>query len=96
VVEKRLVTPISHYICSDQVKKGDLITIDLRGGEFVFLRETGVTSWEELESLGPFPPAKWARADLGVKDDGGEKKEIVEPAAPTVLAGALTGAGVPD
>jgi ATP-dependent Clp protease ATP-binding subunit ClpC len=96
VVEKHLVTPISHYICSDQVKKGDLITVDLCDGAFAFLRETGVTSWEELESLGPFPPAKWARADLGVKDDGGEKKEIVEPAAQAVLAGALTGAGVPD
>ncbi len=97
VVEKRLVTPISHHICSYQVKKGDLITVDLQDGEFVFLKETGVTSWEELESLGPFPPAKWARSDLGVKDDGGEKKEIVEP-APQVAAhaGALTGAGVPD
>jgi len=96
VVEQRLVTPISHHICSDQIRKGDLITVDLRDGEFVFLRETGVTSWDELESLGPFPPAKWARTDLGVKDDGGEKKEIVERAKVVAHAGALTGAGVPE
>ncbi len=97
VVEKHLVTPISHYICSDQIKKGDLITVDLRDGEFVFLKETGVTSWEELENLGPFPPAKWARTDLGVKDDGGEKKEIVERTAQIVAhAATLSGAGVPE
>jgi len=97
VVEKHLVTPISHYICSDQIKKGDLITVDLRDGEFVFLKETGVTSWEELENLGPFPPAKWARTDLGVKDDGGEKKEIVERTAQVVAhAASLSGAGAPE
>lgn len=97
VVEKHLVTPISHYICSDQIKKGDLITVDLRDGEFVFLKETGVTSWEELENLGPFPPAKWARTDLGVKDDGGEKKEIVERTAQVVAhAATLSGAGAPE
>lgn len=97
VVEKHLVTPISHYICSDQIKKGDLITVDLHDGEFVFLKETGVTSWEELENLGPFPPAKWARTDLGVKDDGGEKKEIVERTAQVVAhAATLSGAGVPE
>jgi ATP-dependent Clp protease ATP-binding subunit ClpC len=76
VVERRLVTPLSHHICSDQIKKGDLITVDFRQGEFLFHKEAGVTSWEELESLGPFPETKWARTDLGVKDDGGEKKEM--------------------
>jgi ATP-dependent Clp protease ATP-binding subunit ClpC len=78
VVEKEIVTPISHYICSDQIRKGDLITVDVNEGDFVFRKETGVTSWEELESLGPFPETRWAKEDLGVKDDGGEKKQIVE------------------
>jgi ATP-dependent Clp protease ATP-binding subunit ClpA len=97
VVEQRLVTPISRYICSDQIRKGDLITVDLNGEEFIFLKETGVTSWEELEGLGPFPPAKWARTDLGVKDDGGEKKEIVEHAGRvTAHAGVLEGVGAPE
>jgi ATP-dependent Clp protease ATP-binding subunit ClpC len=78
VVEKEIVTPISHHICSDQIRKGDLITVDVSDDEFVFRKETGVTSWEELESLGPFPDSRWAKEDLGVKDDGGEKKQIVE------------------
>ncbi len=93
IVEKEIVTPISHYICSDQIRKGDLITVDLEEGEFLFRKETGVTSWEELEGLGPFPEAKWAKEDLGVKDDGGEKKQIVEEIVQVVAnAGALTGA----
>ena len=92
VVEKEIVTPISHYICSDQIRKGDLITVDLANEGFVFRKETGVTSWEELESLGPFPETQWAKEDLGVKDDGGEKKEIVEQISQVVAtAGAFSG-----
>ena len=95
VVEKDIVTPISHYICSDQIRKGDLITVDVEEGsdELVFRKETGVTSWEELESLGPFPGTQWTKEDLGVKDDGGEKKQIVEEITRVVAnAGALSGA----
>ncbi len=93
VVEKEIVTPISHYICSEQIRKGDLITVDLSDDALVFRKETGVTSWEELESLGPFPETHWAKEDLGVKDDGGEKKQIVEEITQVVAnAGAMTGA----
>jgi ATP-dependent Clp protease ATP-binding subunit ClpC len=93
VVEQRIVTPISHHICSDQIRKGDLITVDLDEGDFVFRKETGVTSWDELENLGPFPEMRWAKEDLGVRDDGGEKKQIVEEVAQVVAtAGALGGA----
>ncbi len=93
VIECKIVTPISHYICSDQIRKGDLITVDMKDDRFIFQKEAGVTSWEELESLGPFPDTKWAKEDLGVKDDGGEKKELIEEAAPALAqAGSLTGA----
>jgi ATP-dependent Clp protease ATP-binding subunit ClpC len=97
IIEKEIVTPISHHICSDQIRKGDLITVDLdEDGEeptLVFRKETGVTSWEELESLGPFPETQWIKEDLGVKDDGGEKKELVEEITRVVAsAGAMTGA----
>jgi ATP-dependent Clp protease ATP-binding subunit ClpB len=85
VMEKRIVTPISHYICSDQIKKGDLITVDAGADDFIFQKESGVTDWDELESLGPFPETKWAKEDLGVKDDGGEKKEIVEEAGKALV-----------
>ena len=93
VVEKEIVTPISHYICSDQIRKGDLITVDVSDDEYLFRKETGVTSWEELESLGPFPETQWAKEDLGVKDDGGEKKQIVEEISHVLAnAGAFSGA----
>ncbi len=94
MVERDIVTPISHYICSDQIRKGDLITVDLKGDELVFLKETGVTSWEELAKMDPFPDEKWAKEDLGVKDDGGEKKELVEELTREVAAvgGAFGGA----
>jgi ATP-dependent Clp protease ATP-binding subunit ClpC len=96
VVEMEIVTPISHYICSEQIRKGDLITVDLNEDgdtpELVFRKETGVTSWEELDSLGPFPESQWAKEDLGVKDDGGEKKLIVEEIARVVAnAGVMSG-----
>jgi len=93
VVERRIVTPISHHICSEQIRKGDLITVDIEDGELIFRKETGVTSWEELESLGPFPESRWAKEDLGVRDDGGEKKEMVEEITQVVAtAGAFSGA----
>jgi ATP-dependent Clp protease ATP-binding subunit ClpC len=97
VVEKSVVTPISHFICSDQIRKGDLITVDVRENELTFLKETGVTSWDELESLGPFPETRWSKDDLGVKDDGGEKKKMVEETTQSVAqAAVLTGSGVLD
>jgi ATP-dependent Clp protease ATP-binding subunit ClpA len=97
VVEKTVVTPISHFICSDQIRKGDLITVDVRDGDLTFLKETGVTSWDELESLGPFPESRWAKEDLGVKDDGGEKKKLVERMTQSVAkAAVLTGSGTPE
>ncbi len=96
IVEKEIVTPISHYICSDQIRKGDLITVDIdpdaETPALIFRKETGATSWDELESLGPFNSNQWVKDDLGVKDDGGEKKEIVETITQVVAtAGAMSG-----
>jgi len=92
LVEKEIVTSISHLICSDQIRKGDLITIDCRRGELVFQKETGGADWDELEALGPFPVEKWGKDDLGVKDDGGEKEKVAEEVA-QVLA---TAGSLPD
>jgi len=97
IVEKEIVTPISHYICSDQIRKGDLITVDVNPDsetpELIFRKETGSSNWDELENLGPFAGRQWARDDLGVKDDGGEKKQIVEAITQVVAnAGAMSGA----
>ena len=42
MVEKRIVTPVSHYICGDQIRRGDLVMIDHDGDGFVFLKEPGI------------------------------------------------------
>ncbi len=89
LVEKELVTRISHLICSDQIRKGDLITVDFAEGGLVFQKETGGADWDELEALGPFAQDKWGNGDLGVKDDGGEKARVKE-----VAAGLLTASGI--
>lgn len=86
LVEKEIVTRISHLICSDQIRKGDLITVDLERGDLVFQKETGGADWDELEALGPFPQEKWAGSDLGVKDDGGEKERVKEEVANVLAA----------
>ena len=86
LVEKEVVTSISHLICSDQIRKGDLITIDLEDSGLVFQKETGGADWDELEALGPFPQEKWTGGDLGVKDDGGEKERVREEAANLLTA----------
>jgi len=94
VVEKRLVTPISHLICSGQVRRGDLVVVDHAGGDFVFRKEPGI-DWEGGDPLAGLLESSWARADLGVRDDGGEKKKMVEEAGlVTVGAGALGGGEV--
>jgi len=86
LVEKEVVTPISHLICSDQIRKGDLITVDFTKGELVFKKETGGADWDELEALGPFVEDRWGEGDLGVKDDGGEKEKVKEEAANLLTA----------
>ena len=89
LVEKEVVTRISHLICSDQIRKGDLITVDIDtdSNELVFQKETGGAEWDELEALGPFnQEEKWAGSDLGVKDDGGEKETVKEEVANVLAA----------
>jgi ATP-dependent Clp protease ATP-binding subunit ClpA len=86
LVEKELVTRISHLICSDQIRKGDLITVDIEKGDLTFQKETGGADWDELEALGPFGQEKWAGSDLGVKDDGGEKEQVKEEVANVLAA----------
>ncbi len=96
VVEKEIVTPVAHYICSEQIRRGDLVMIDYRDGEFVFLNEAS-HAWEDSPlPSGALPPAegRWARTDLGVKDDGGAKKKIeAEVEKVVAVADSLGGAG---
>ena len=92
VVEKELVTPVSHYICSEQIRRGDLVMIDWDGSGFVFRKEPGI-DWEHDTPALPAGSTKWATTDLGVRDDGGEKKKIEKEKKRRVeaVADALTG-----
>jgi len=93
VVEQRIVTPVSRYICSDQIRRGDLVMIDWRDDEFVFLNEAS-HAWDDnpLPAMAE-PQSRWARTDLGVKDDGGEKKKIEEKTAQVAAVADALGGG---
>ena len=93
VVEQRIVTPVSHYICSGQIRRGDLVLIDHDGVDYVFRKEPGIDWENDVQARELETPGKWTRADLGVRDDGGEKKKLEEEAGQlTALAETLTGA----
>jgi len=95
VVERELVTPVSHYICSEQIRRGDLVMIDWNGSDFVFHKEPGI-DWEHEAPPVAAGSTKWARTDLGVRDDGGEKKKVEQEhkrkveAVADALSGVLT------
>ncbi|MBU0741760.1 AAA family ATPase [bacterium] len=95
VVEMRVVTPVSHHICSEQIRRGDLVMIDHDGDDYVFLKEPGIDWENDLVASQLKPSNKWTRTDLGIRDDGGEKKKMVEEAGQlTSCAETLTGSGI--
>ena len=95
VVEMRVVTPISHHICSEQIRRGDLVMIDHDGEDYVFMKEPGIDWENDAEASSLKSPGKWTRSDLGVRDDGGEKKKLVEEAGQiTAAVETLSGSGI--
>jgi len=95
VVEMRVVTPISHHICSEQIRRGDLVMIDHDGDDYVFMKEPGIDWENDAEASSIKSSSKWTRSDLGVRDDGGEKKKLVEEAGQiTAAVETLTGSGI--
>ena len=95
VVEMRVVTPISHHICSEQIRRGDLVMIDHSGDDYVFMKEPGIDWENDAEASSLKSSNKWTRSDLGVRDDGGEKKKLVEEAGQiTAAVETLTGSGI--
>ncbi len=95
IVEMRVVTPISHHICSEQIRRGDLVMIDHDGEDYVFMKEPGIDWENDAEASSLKPSNKWTRTDLGVRDDGGEKKKMVEEAGQIATAvETLSGSGI--
>jgi ATP-dependent Clp protease ATP-binding subunit ClpA len=90
VVEKRIITPISRYICSDQIKRGDMVKVGYDGTDYAFDKEEGLDLEVDIGTAA-LQDQKWARTDLGVRDDGGEKKKLEEENSDPVEALAMTG-----
>ena len=77
-VESNLVTPISHLISSGQLVRGDLVTVDFHDAEFVFEKESGAMTAEEIAAFEARREDKERSRDLDGIDDGGEANRIVE------------------
>ncbi len=92
-VETRLVTPIGHLISSGQVVRGDLVTVDWVDGEWVFGKESGVMTAEEIAAFEARQAEKERSRDLDGMDDGGEAKRIVEELDEVVAHGHMLGDG---
>jgi len=75
-VETELVTPISNLICSGQIVRGDLITVALDSGSFVFEKEPGGMNSEEIARFEQLREDKEKARDLEGSDDGGEAAQI--------------------
>lgn len=77
-VENEIVTPISHLICSGQIRRGDLVSVDFRDGAFVFEKEDGIMTAEEIAEFEALREERERSRDLDGADDGGEANRIVE------------------
>jgi ATP-dependent Clp protease ATP-binding subunit ClpA len=77
-VEINVVTPISHLICSGQISRGDLVSVGFCEGDFVFEKEHGVMTAEEIEEFEALREERERSRDLEGSDDGGEANRIVE------------------
>lgn len=77
-VEVNVVTPISHLICSGQICRGDLVSVGFNRDGFVFEKEHGVMTAEEIEEFDALREERERSRDLEGSDDGGEANRIVE------------------
>lgn len=77
-VETKLITPIGNLICSGQIVRGDLVTVDFVDGEFAFEKESGGMTSEELAEFDALRARRERSRDLDGVDDGGEANRIVD------------------
>ncbi len=77
-VESEIVTPISHLICSGQIARGDLVTVDFVEGEFRFEKEAGSMTAAEIAEFEALREERERARDLEGSDDGGEANRITE------------------
>jgi ATP-dependent Clp protease ATP-binding subunit ClpA len=80
-LEAHLVTPLSHLICSGQIRRGDLVSVAFENGEFVFEKEAGSMTPAEIAEFEALQQQRERSRDLDGIDDGGEANRIVEEVA---------------
>jgi len=86
-VETEVVTPLGNLICSGQIVRGDLITVAHRDGGFVFEKEAGAMTPDEIAQFDAMREEREKSRDLEGNDDGGEANRIQET-VDTVVAGS--------
>lgn len=94
-VEVNVVTPISHLICSGQIQRGDLVSVGMHDGEFVFEKEHGVMTASEIEEFEALREERERSRDLDGSDDGGEANQILDQ-VDDVVARSKTFTGEPE
>jgi ATP-dependent Clp protease ATP-binding subunit ClpC len=94
-VEVNVVTPISHLICSGQIQRGDLVSVGMHDGDFVFEKEHGVMTASEIEEFEALREERERSRDLDGSDDGGEANQILEQ-VDDVVARSKTFTGEPE
>lgn len=77
-LEAHLVTPLSHLICSGQIRRGDLVTVEYSDGEFLFEKEAGSMTAAEIAQFEALHEQRERSRDLDGIDDGGEANRIVD------------------
>jgi len=97
VVESEIVTSISHLICSNQIQRGDLVSVDFVDGGFVFTKEDGIMTADEISEFEALREERERSRDLEGNDDGGEANRIVEEMEEVVAQSkTFTGDGMHD
>jgi ATP-dependent Clp protease ATP-binding subunit ClpC len=79
-IEQQVVTPISHYICGNDIHRGDLVEVGIDGSQLIFNRVEGLANFEKRRT-DLSDHESWLGTDLGVKDDTGEAKGLPEQVA---------------
>lgn len=81
MLEKDVVTPVSHRICGGKINGGELVTVDVEDSEegFIFCIESGQATEASADIILPSSMGDYDSNISEVNDDGGAKEKIKQP-----------------
>ncbi len=88
LVEKEIVTPLSHYVVSRRIRRGDLILVDVAEVGLKFLRRAA--NLPEHAPNRKREAMKQRAANAAAQDGGGEQEDITEEVRRTMATGQDT------